>query len=447
MPSFSLEKELNGYYETTSKARSNYEKACKYLPGGTTRTLSFYQPYPVFIERGEGCKIFDVDGNERIDFFNNATSLILGHANPTVVKAVQERVAKGTAFHAPTHLEVELAQILCERVPSVERVRFMNSGTEAAMMALRAAKAFTGKNKIGKMEGGYHGSSDHASVSVHPDLTQAGSAARPRSLPDSAGISRKILSEVVVMPFNHAEAVEKIIKKEKSNLACIIVEPMLGAGGIIPAKKSFLSELRRITRENDVLLIFDEVQTLRHSWGGAQELHGVTPDLTALGKIIGGGFPVGAVGGKAEIMSVFDSSSGSAKVSHGGTFNGNPATMAAGLAVMKQLTREVYRHLAELGGELRGGLSSLFERYGYKARVTGETSFFQVHFTDQEVVDYRSAQKGVNKEEQKKIFFHSLNRGIFMESQVKGCLSVPMGKAEIHKLLEVMEDYLKKAPS
>ncbi len=153
------------------------------------------------------------------------------------------------------------------------------------------------------------------------------------------------------------------------------------------------------------------------------------------------------MGGKAEIMSVFDSSSGSAKVSHGGTFNGNPATMAAGLAVMKQLTREVYRHLAELGGELRGGLSSLFERYGYKARVTGETSFFKVHFTDQEVVDYRSAQKGVNKEEQKKIFFHSLNRGIFMESQVKGCLSVPMGKAEIHKLLEVMEDYLKRVPS
>jgi glutamate-1-semialdehyde 2,1-aminomutase len=447
MSSFSLEKELNGYYETTSKARSHYEIACKYLPGGTTRTLSFFQPYPVFIERGEGCRIFDVDGNERIDFFNNATSLILGHANPAVVTAVQERVAQGTAFHAPTMMEVELAKLLCERVPSVERVRFMNSGTEAVLMALRAARAFTGKMKIGKMEGGYHGSADHVSVSVHPDLAQAGPATRPKSLPDSAGISRKTLSEVVVMPFNNAEAIERIVKREKSNLACVIVEPMLGAGGIIPAQKSFLSELRRITRENDVLLIFDEVQTLRHSWGGAQEIHGVTPDLTTLGKIIGGGFPVGAVGGKAEIMGVFDSTSGSAKVPHGGTFNGNPATMAAGLAVMKQLTRETYRHLEELGEELRGGLSSLFEKYGYKARVTGETSFFKIHFTDHEVVDYRSAQKGVNKEEQKKIFFHSLNRAIFMESQVKGCLSVPMGKAEIHKLLEVMEDYLKKAAS
>ena len=437
-----LEKELKEYYRRNKKARQFYDRACKYLPGGTTRTLSFFQPYPLFIQKGAGCKIYDVDGNARIDFFNNATSLILGHAHPAVVKAVWERVKLGTAFHAPTLHEVELARLLCERIPSVERVRFMNSGTEAAMMALRAAKAFTGKNKIGKMEGGYHGSADHAYVSVRPDIRKAGPATSPRSLSDSYGISPKTLSEVVVMPFNNAEAVARIVAKERKNLACIIVEPMMGNAGIIPPKKGFLQDLRRITRENDVLLIFDEVQTFRHSPGGAQALHGVVPDLTALAKIIGGGFPIGAVGGKAEIMSVFDSSAGKAKVPHGGTFNGNPVTMAAGLATMKQMTPKSFASLGRLGDDLRRGLTYLFDRYGYKARVTGETSFFKIHFTDQEVFDYRSAQQAVNKEEEKKIFFHLLNRGIFVESQLRGCLSVPMGETEIHALLNGIEDYL-----
>jgi glutamate-1-semialdehyde 2,1-aminomutase len=370
--------------------------------------------------------------------------LILGHAHPAVVRAVWERVKLGTAFHAPTVHEVALARLLCERIPSVEQVRFTNSGTEAAMMALRAAKAFTGKNKIGKMEGGYHGSADHAYVSVRPDIAKAGPPASPRSLSDSCGISPKTMSEVVVMPFNNADAIASIVAKERKNLACLIVEPMLGNAGIIPPKKGFLKDLRRITRENDVLLIFDEVQTFRHSSGGAQALHGIIPDLTALAKIIGGGFPIGAVGGKAEIMSVFDNSSGKAKVPHGGTFNGNPVTAAAGLATLKQLTPKSFAGLARLGEELRQGLTYLFERYGYKARVTGETSFFKIHFTDQEVFDYRSALRAVNKEEEKKIFFHLLNRGIFVESQLRGCLSVPMGRAEIHALLDCMEDYLRK---
>ena len=330
----------NEYYRRNKKARLFYQRSSRYLPGGRPGPFPFFHPYPLFIQKGSGCKIFDVDGNARIDFFNNATSLILGHANPAVVKAVQERVKLGTAFHAPTLYEVELARLLCERIPSVERVRFMNSGTEAAMMALRAAKAFTGKSKIGKMEGGYHGSADHAYVSVHPDLSRAGSALSPRSLSDSDGISAKTLSEVVVMPFNNAEAIEGLVRREKKKPGLHHRGAHDGGCRHHPGKKGFLQALRRITRENDILLIFDEVQTFRHSTGGAQALHGVTPDITALGKIIGGGFPVGAVGGKAEIMSVFDSSGGKAKVPHGGTFNGNPVTMAAGLATMKQLTRK-----------------------------------------------------------------------------------------------------------
>ncbi len=439
-----LDQLLEEYALATPTSMSYSERAMKYLPGGVTRTLSFFHPHPPYIDRGEGCRIIDVDGNERIDFFNNATSLILGHAHPAVVKAVQERVAKGTAFHAPTLLEVDLAKMLCERIRSVERVRFANSGTEAVMIALMAAKAHTGKHKIGKFEGGYHGTGEHASVSVHPDLSKAGPPDSPSSLPESPGISENILKEVVVMPFNNSDAVEKIVKKEKDNLACIIVEPQMGAAGIIPARKGFLTDLRQITQDNDVLLIFDEVQTFRHSWGGAQELCDFTPDLTTLAKVIGGGFPVGAVGGKKEIMEVFDSSSGSAKLPHGGTFNGNPITMVAGIATLEQLTPESYTQLNELGEELRKGLSDLFQKYNYEGCVTGEASFFKVHFTREEVWDYRSAMKAVNKTEQQKIFFHLLNRGIFLESKIRGCLSVPMGRPEIHALLDAFEDYMKK---
>jgi glutamate-1-semialdehyde 2,1-aminomutase len=435
---------LEQYCQTTPRSKFHSQSATNYFPGGVTRTLSYFQPYPAYIDRGEGCKIIDVDGNERIDFFNNATSLILGHAHPAVVKAVQERVALGTAFHAPTPLEIELAGMICERVRSVEKLRFTNSGTEACMFALRAAKVFTGKKKIGKFEGGYHGTSEYVSVSVHPDLSKAGPADSPLSVPEAADISENILKEVIVMPFNNIEAVERIVKREKRDLACIIVEPMMGSAGIIPAKKGFLGDLRKITQENEILLIFDEVQTFRHSWGGAQELCGVIPDLTTFAKIIGGGFPVGALGGKREIMDVFDSSSGKARLPHGGTFNGNPVTMAAGVATLRQLTPEVYLKLNDLAEELRKSIASLMQRYKYRGSVTGETSFFKIHFSENEICDYRSALIAVNKKEQSKLFFHFLNNGIFLESQIRGNLSVPMRGKEIHCLLNVFEDYLKK---
>lgn len=435
---------LEKYCQITPKSRIYSESARNYIGGATTRDLTFFEPYPPYIVRGEGYRIIDVDRNEWIDFFNNATSLILGHANPEVVKAVQEQVAMGTAFHGPTILEVELAKLICERIRSVARVRFTNSGSEAVMMALRVARAFTGKNKIGKFEGGYHGICEHMSVSVHPDLSRAGRAEAPKSVPESPGVSKNILKEVVVMPFNKSYAVEKIVKKEKDDLACIIVEPMLGAAGIIPAKKGFLNDLRQITEETGVLLIFDEVQTFRQSWGGAQELANITPDLTVLAKVIGGGFPVGAFGGKKEIMEVFDSSKGKFHIPHGGTFNGNPVTMTAGIATLMQLTRQSYLRLNELGEELRRGLSELIQQYNYKGCVTGETSFFAFHLTDQEIWDYRDAIKCVNKVEQEKLFFHFLNGGIFLASTLRGNLSMPMGKPQIHKLLNVFEDYLAK---
>ena len=433
---------VEGYCQSTFRSRTYSELATNYIGGRTTRELTFFNPYPPYIVRGEGFRIFDVDGNERIDFFNNASSLILGHAHPAVVKAVQAQLVNGTAFHGPTPWEVELAKRICERVRSMERVRFTNSGTEAVMIALRAAKAFTGKVKIGKFEGGYHGTCDHVCVSVHPDPHKAGSAESPRPVAEP-GISEAVLREVVVMPFNNSDAVEKIVKKERDDLACVIVEPMMGAAGIIPAKAGFLSDLRKITLDNDVLLIFDEVQTLRHSWGGAQELYNVTPDLTVLAKLIGGGFPVGALGGRKDIMEVFDSISGKAKITHGGTFNGNPISMIAGIATLDQLSPRSYSRLSRLGEEIRRGVSDLCKQYGYKARVTGEASFMAIHFTDEEVWNYRSAAKGSNKAKQEKLFFHFLNHGIF-PSKLRLNLSVPMRETEIHEFLNVFEDYVKK---
>jgi glutamate-1-semialdehyde 2,1-aminomutase len=433
------------YGNRTHESWSLFSEAQKYLPGGTTRDLHFFEPYPIFIERGEGCHVFDVDGNSRIDFFNNATSLILGHCHSSVIKAVSDQVKKGTGFHGPTIHIVELAKLMCERVPSVEKIRFTNSGSEATLLAIQLARAFTGKYKIAKFEGGYHGSHDYANISTHPSLELAGDPNEPRSVPDALGISDDILKSVIVLPYNHINAVEKIVKKHKEDLAGIIVEPMMGAAGVIPAKRDFLLDLRQLTKELNLILIFDEVQTFRFSMGGAQELYNIVPDLTAFGKIIGGGFPVGAVGGKGEIMDLLDSSKGRAKIPHGGTFNGNPITMVAGFATLKELTPVVFKQLSDLGSALRSGLRDIFNRYRIPGQITGEASFFGIHFKDKdsEVTDYRSAVTGINKALRKEMFIYLLNHGIFCASTLRGVLSTPMTMKEVNYFLNSTEEFLK----
>lgn len=368
-----MDEETTSYQNTTRKSENLYNEAKKYLPGGITRVQHFFEPYPLYIERGEGCYIIDVDGNSRIDFFNNATSLILGHCHPSVVKAVSEQILKGTAFHGPTSQTTELAKLICERIPSVEKIRFTNSGSEATLLAIQLMKAFTGKNKVAKFEGGYHGFHEYASISVKPPVELAGDADEPKSVPDGLGVSEDILKNVVVLPYNNIDAVEKIVKKHKGDLAGIIVEPMMGSAGAISGRKQFLWDLRQLTSDNNLVLIMDEVQTFRFSMGGAQALYNIMPDLTTLGKIIGGGFPVGAVGGRDDIMSLLDSTSGKPKIRHAGTFNGNPITMVAGLATLKELTPMVFKKLSDLCNALRVGLREIFERYSIPAQVTGNT--------------------------------------------------------------------------
>ena len=425
------------YRRATPASRRLYEKAVAVMPGGTTRTTTYFDPYPLFIDKGLGCRVWDVDGTERLDFLGNYTAMILGHAHPKVVEAIQRQAARGTAFAAANAIEGELAEIICERVPSVELVRFCNSGTEATMFALRLARAFTGRTKIARIEGGYHGTHDLAEVSAHPDPAEAGPADHPRSVPDSIGTPAWAVEQVVVLPYNNPDAAEAILREHAADLAAVILEPVIGAGGVIAATPEFLQRLRAVTRELGMLLIFDEVISLRVAPGGAQELFGVLPDLTTMGKIIGGGLPVAAFGGRADVMEMLDPRR-SGSLAQGGTYNGNPLGMAAGVAAMKELTPDVYAELNRKGERVKDQLSEVFATHGVAAQVNGVASLFAIHFTDQPVTDYRS-KATADARTTHEFVLGLVNHGVLVAPRAMGALSTPMGEEEIQRFVDAVD--------
>jgi glutamate-1-semialdehyde 2,1-aminomutase len=440
---FDQAEELAEYRRQNPSSLSRFEEAKAVIPGGNTRLTAYFAPYPFYAVRGEGCRMSDLDGNVRLDFYNNATSLIFGHAYPPVVAAISDQASKGTAFAIPTEPEVALAQLLAASIPSVEHIRFTNSGSEGVLFAIRAARVFTGREKIAKFEGGYHGTVDHVSISVTPNLALTGDARRPTPVPASAGITRNTVDDVVILPFNDLEGTTAIITAHKDELAAVIVEPILGSCGYVPATPEFLQGLRDLTTRLGMLLIFDEVQTFRLSAGGAQALLDITPDVTVLGKIIGGGLPVGAVGGRREVMAAFDATTGTPKIPHAGTFNGNPVTMRAGLTTLQHLTPAAYDRLNQMGSEFRQRIQALCGRYGVPVWVTGEGSLFGIHWSAEPVVDYRSSTR-TNKSLSAKFFLHALNNGIFFTGRGGGCLSIPMTETELGAFLDVLEGFLKK---
>lgn len=427
------------YQKRTPKSGALWSAAKQVMPGGDTRTNTFFLPHPLFIERGEGCRLVDADGNDYVDFIANYTSIIHGHAHPKIVEAVTQQLSRGTAYASPMESQIQLASAICSRMSSIERVRFCNSGTEATMNAIRAAKAFTGRNKIIKMEGGYHGSHDAALISVAPSLTQVGPRSSPHSVPDLEGLFGGVLKDVLVVPFNDIEDASHIIERNSNDLAAVIVEPMLGSGGGIPAKSDFLHFLRDATKSTGALLIFDEIITLRLSFGGAQEIYGITPDLTTLGKIIGGGFPVGAFGGNAEVMALFDPMR--RKLFQGGTFNGNAVSMVAGFVALELLTRDEIARINALGELLRQGLSKALADSSVPGQVIGVGSLLQVHFGEEPVIDYRSAATG-SKELVPLLHLALLNRGIFSSTRNSLCISTPMGEDEVNHAVEAFKDSL-----
>jgi glutamate-1-semialdehyde 2,1-aminomutase len=402
-----LAAEVRTYTDRTSRSRKRFEIARKVLPGGDTRSITFYEPYPVAIAAAGGIQLTDMDGNRYRDFLLNYTSLITGHRHPVVQRAARLAMDRVVAVAAPAPGQVELATELADRIPSVERVRFLSSGTEAAMLAVRIARAVTGRSVVIKAIGGYHGSYPDLDFMLRP-------GSRPLGVPES--------SEVVAVPYNDTGRLVSVVEQLGERCAAILLEPALGAAGIVPGDAEYLRSAERVARRNGALFILDEVITFRLGRGGLQGLLGLSPDLTVLGKIIGGGFPVGALGGRAEPMEVL-APRGERSIAHSGTFNGNPVTMAAGLAGLKLLTPSAYAHLDALGARLADGIRAAFASSGVTGSVTQVGSLLNVHFTGGPVNDADGAWSS-DKPSMGAFHLGLLNRGVFVAP--RGMLAVSL---------------------
>ena len=423
----------------TERSAALFAEAQRYIPGGVNSPVRAFRAVggqPRFIRRGFGCRVEDVDGNVYIDYVCSWGPLILGHASPAVVVAVKAAAEGGTSFGAPTEAEVELARLVCQLVPSVELVRFVNSGTEATMSAIRLARAYTGRPKIVKFDGCYHGHADGL-------LVKAGSGVLTFSVPDSAGVTPAAAQDTLSAPFNDLKTVADLFNRYGREVAAVIVEPVAGNMGVVPPKPGFLEGLRRLTAEAGALLIFDEVITgFRLAPGGAQERYGVTPDLTCLGKILGGGLPVGAYGGRREIMGLV---APLGPVYQAGTLSGNPLAMAAGLATLRALLEPgVYDRLESLAGRLAAGLEAACRDAGVPARVNRVGSMLTVFFTADEVTDYESARRADTGRYSR--FFHGmLEQGVFLPpSQFEAMfVSLAHTEADIDLTVEAARQVLK----
>jgi glutamate-1-semialdehyde 2,1-aminomutase len=428
-----MEREVEQYVSRTPKSRALQAEAERVLPGGSSRGTAYFAPYPFFAEAGDGHYVYDVDGNRYLDFMLNATTLILGHGHPTVVEALAEQARKGTAFSTPTTPQIRLAQLLCDRVPSLDTIRFANSGTEATLMAIRAARAFTGRPKIAKFEGGYHGAHEYVAVSVQPPPDRLDPRG-PTPIPEYPGQPAAVAEGVLVLPYNDLETSARLLRAHRDEVGCLIMEPIVSAFGYVPGDPEFLRGLRKLTEELGIVLVFDEVQSFRVAPGGAQERLGVVPDLTAFGKIIGGGLPVGAFGGRRDIMAQFDPTHGGARIAHAGTFNANPMTLVAGEVVMRALTPEIFARLDDLGERLRERLRATFADLGVAAQVTGVASLFGIHFAARPIRNYRDVVAG-DLEMKKALFIGLLNEGVLVQTGCAGALGVMTTEAEIDTLI------------
>jgi glutamate-1-semialdehyde 2,1-aminomutase len=434
-----VERILDMYQKKTPKCKAHNEKARRYLPGGDTRASTYFLPYPLYIGEGKGCFLYDADGNEYLDMLGNYSSLIHGHAHPDIVAAIKAQAGKGTVFGSASEIQYLHAQHLCQRISSFDLVRYCNSGTEATLFSIRAARGFTHKDAIIKMDGGYHGGHDLAEVNIVPDLESKG---RPRASV-RAGVPATVMQDVFVVPFNDLTAMEDILKAEAHRIAAIILEPLPGVGGAFPLQPGYLAGVRDLANRYGVLLIFDEVISFRLSYGGLQQLVGVAPDLTALGKIIGGGLPVGGFGGRADIMSQFDPALPKF-IWHSGTFSGTNLVMAAGLASLKALTQSAIDRINALGEQLREGFSEAFRGLGIRGQVTGIGSIAQVHWDDSRIENARDCARIARAAGRLPALLHMemINRGFYSANRGVYFISTPMTKREIKRAIEAFEGTL-----
>lgn len=428
---------MQDYSSKTPCSKVLYGKARKVLPGGVSYGIRYFEPYPFYTARAIGSKLYDVDGNEYVDFWLGHTALILGHGNKTVMKAVTEQIEKGTHYGTCHEREIQLAEQVVKMVPNAQMIRFTNSGTEANMYATRLARAYTRNPKIAKFEGGWHGGYDALHVGVK----------YPFGLPESAGLTKGSIQDTIILPYNNLEGTVKRLKNQQ--VASVVIEPILGAGGGVPAEKEFLKGLREYCDERGILLIFDEVITgFRLAPGGAQEYYGVRADLIVLGKILGGGFPVGAFCGREEIMEYVDTVAHKRPEYsfHGGTFAANPITMVAGRVTLEILEDgTLIKKLNKTGEKVREELFEIFDTHGVAARLTGAGSIFNTHFTIKRVKDATE----VYKADRKKLIDYDtamIENGLFLLPAHNGALSTVHSESDLEKLFAKTEKYAKNNP-
>lgn len=422
---------IAAYEQRTPRSRKHFDEVAQVIPAGATRSLNAWPPHPVYLESGAGMVVTDLDGNTYRDFLANYTALPLGYADPDVTRALAEQVASGTVHSFSRTGERELAELLAARVPSVDKIRFTGSGTEAVMFALRLAKAYTRRTAVAKAEGGYHGTTDEVMISVRPAANLAGDAHAPRSVPEMAGIDESRVRETIVVPFNDIESSAAILRAHSDRLAALILEPVLGVGGMIPADREYLAAMREVCDELGIVLVFDEVITLRIAPGGAQEHYGVVPDITTMGKIVGGGMPIGAYGGRADLMAlleprggtdVYDARSGGPVLYQGGTFTGNALSIRAGITTMSKLDAAAITDLNAKGELLRRSVTEAVAGAPVPLTVTGIGSLFNLHVGVKKVHTFRDL-RGIDAARQHQLFIALLNRGAIIAPRGMGCVS------------------------
>lgn len=445
------------FKDKTKRSAETFERAAQVMPGGVTANIKYFEPYPIIMEEADGAWLIDVDGNKYVDYLLGYGALLLGHGHYQITQAVlKQMVTKGTTiFGTPHELEIEMAHRLCSLYPSIERVRYTNSGTEATLLALRIAQAYTNKYKIAKFEGHYHGGYNQVLFSVNPNLDQAGPEHEPHAVPDSAGMGQADQEATIILPFNNLEATKSILRKHAHELAAVVVEPV--QAGFIPATQEFMTGLRQITAELGILLIFDEVKTgFRISLGGAQEVYHVKPDLTALGKVLGGGFPVGVVGGRADVMEIcsplgkkdlFEMDVKTKKqdvLFHSGTYNGHPSILAAGMATIDVLlSDDNYQTILRNTKKLRLGIENVLRYYEIPVQTIGMGSIFNVVLTNDPIANYRDLQKA-NLTLRKELDFHLLSLGVYTKPLNRYSMSIAHGDREIQHTIDAYETAIKR---
>ena len=419
------------YPDGASSSAQLFKRACKVLPGGNSRSTIALSPYPIYVNRGEGAHVQDEDGNRLLDLINNYTSLIHGHARREIAEGVASQVMNGTAFSFTTRAEIELAETIVGRIDAFDQIRFMNSGTEAVMNMVKAARAFTRRSKIAKCEGAYHGSYDYVEVSMDSGPEKWGNA-WPAPIAYAAGTPAHVNDDVVVLPFNDIELTHEILAAHQGQLAGLLIDPIPNRVGLIEVSREYIALLSDFCAKDGALLLFDEVIAFRRSYRGAQGILSAKPDLTALGKIIGGGFPVGAVAGRRDVMSVFDGRQGKAALPHGGTFNANPVTMVAGRIAMELMTPDAFERLNRIGELFAEEFDKAFKEAGLAASVTGAGSLFKVHMKPIAPKTYREGYPSAIEKKALDAFHAALMRhGVFIAPYGLACVSTANSESDL----------------